>query len=331
MARPGRDDEFGWGRIDMRAAVAADTPPAPPPGCLAESSHPYSNNLDQTWTITNPDTDVAISRVHFSRLEAESSYDFVKVKDGDSNIIQTFSGSYAGGVWSAPVPGRTVQIQLLSDYIVSAWGFCVDQIETVAYAPDIDVPVAPISVRLGPGRTTDRTLVIGNTGRGALDFSLSVADATTPGSGIPESGMEAPATSEEASVSVAPFRLVHADGDILKASPSQASAPQGASASPSGSWGLGAPLSASRYRFAGVTDNRRRYFAIGGSDSSTTWPSMRSTTRSADSLDSPGTHANCPHEYTSRIGRRHALCAGRHRGVRLRYHQCSRGLRHRPR
>ena len=205
----------------MRAAVAADTPPAPPPGCLAESSHPYSNNLDQTWTITNPDTDVAISRVHFSRLETESSYDFVKVKDGDGNIIQTFSGSYAGGVWSDPVPGRTVQIQLLSDYIVSAWGFCVDQIETVAYAPDIDVPGAPISVRLGPGQTTNRTLVIGNTGRGALDFSLSVAEATTPGSGIPESGMEAPATSEEASASVAPFRLVHADGDIYQAPPSQ--------------------------------------------------------------------------------------------------------------
>ena len=37
--------------------------------CLAESPHPYDNNMNQTWTVTNPDTAAAYSRVHFSCLE----------------------------------------------------------------------------------------------------------------------------------------------------------------------------------------------------------------------------------------------------------------------
>jgi len=58
LGDPERDDVYGWGRMDALAAARLDTPPpppAPPPPCLAESAHPYSDNSDLTWTLTNPD------------------------------------------------------------------------------------------------------------------------------------------------------------------------------------------------------------------------------------------------------------------------------------
>jgi hypothetical protein len=133
-----------------------ETTPPPPP-CLAESPHPYSDNSNETWTVTNPDEEATFSRIHFSRLETESGFDLVNVKDGNGNVIQPFSGAYAGGVWSIKVPGRTVQIQLVSDFVYAAWGFCVDQIETLP-PPDIDVPLTPIVALLGPGRSTAQKL-----------------------------------------------------------------------------------------------------------------------------------------------------------------------------
>jgi CSLREA domain-containing protein len=105
-----------------------------PPGggsCLAESPHPYPDNYDNTWTLTNLDTNAASTRIHFSRLETESGYDYVYVQDANNNQINSLTGKYSSGVWSDPVPGRTVKVQLTSDGSVAAWGFCVDRIETV--------------------------------------------------------------------------------------------------------------------------------------------------------------------------------------------------------
>ncbi|MBM4459080.1 MAG: hypothetical protein FJ011_15180 [Chloroflexi bacterium] len=136
---PGRDNLFGYGRIDAHAAVALavlqPTPTPTPSSCLAESDHPYANNTDRTWTITNPDPAAAYSRVHFSRIETESRYDFVIIRDGSGTEIQRLSGSYAAGVWSNPVPGATVRVQLLTDSSVTYWGFCADRIETTAAPP----------------------------------------------------------------------------------------------------------------------------------------------------------------------------------------------------
>ena len=129
LGTAGRDDVFGYGRIDAYAAVALVEPP-PPPTCLAESAHPYANNTNYTWTVTNPDTAATYSRVHFSRLETESGWDYVIVRDGAGNESQRFDGDYPGGVWSNPVPGRVVQVQLLTDGSVTDWGFCLDVIET---------------------------------------------------------------------------------------------------------------------------------------------------------------------------------------------------------
>jgi thermitase len=134
LGAAGRDDVFGWGRIDAQGAVTSPLQPTPTPtpsNCLAETPHPYSNNMSQTWTVTNPDAAAANSRVHFSRLETEPGWDEVVIKDEAGNVIQRLTGSYPSGVWSEPVPGRTVQVQLVTDSSITAWGFCLDRIETV--------------------------------------------------------------------------------------------------------------------------------------------------------------------------------------------------------
>jgi len=99
--------------------------------CIAESLHPYANSTNQTWVLDNPDTSAQSTRVHFSRLETESGWDFVYLKDNAGQVYQQLSGTYASGLWSNAVPGSVVQVQLTSDPSVTAWGFCIDLIETV--------------------------------------------------------------------------------------------------------------------------------------------------------------------------------------------------------
>jgi hypothetical protein len=118
--------------------------------CLVESPHPYPNNYNNTWTLTNPDTNAASTRVHFSRIETESGYDYVYVRDANNNQVSRFDGNRSD-VWSAAVPGRTVKVQLTTDGSVTAWGFCVDRIETVSGGQP---PAAPSNLRATPTDST---------------------------------------------------------------------------------------------------------------------------------------------------------------------------------
>jgi len=68
-------------------------------------------------------------------LEVEIGYDYVLIKDGGGNLLERLDGYHSAGFWSAEVPGRVVQVQLVSDHSVTRWGFCIDQIAT-AEMPD---------------------------------------------------------------------------------------------------------------------------------------------------------------------------------------------------
>jgi type VII secretion-associated serine protease mycosin len=143
----GRDDVFGWGRIDAHAAAALGelppTPTATPNVCLAESPHPYPNNANLSWTVTNPDSSAFYSRVHFTRLDMESCCDSLTLSDGAGNEIQRVTGS-RGGFWSSPIPGATIGLQLRSDSSIAGWGFCINQVETTP--PPAWVIRAPLSL-----------------------------------------------------------------------------------------------------------------------------------------------------------------------------------------
>ena len=126
---------------------------------LAESAHPYLNNTDQTWTITNPNGGAISSYIHFSRIETESNFDTIEVMDGSNNIIQTFMGTYSNGLWSQRVNGAVVKVQLKTDSSVTYWGFLVDAITTTftfTYLPMIRrAPPTPTSYVVCTCNTVD--------------------------------------------------------------------------------------------------------------------------------------------------------------------------------
>ncbi len=124
-----------------RQPTPTPSPTPTPRPCLAESQHPYKNNVNYTWTVTNPDPGAGGSRVHFSRVEMESGYDYLVIRDGAGREYQRITGSYSSGLWAEPVAGREVRIQILTDGNVTRWGFCVDKVETAA-APPTPTPTA---------------------------------------------------------------------------------------------------------------------------------------------------------------------------------------------
>jgi len=93
-----------------------------------ESDHPYSDDFDSTWTITK--SGYSNIAVHFSSIELEKGYDFLYVLDANDNILQEFGRDAASynDVWSVSIPGDTIKVRLVTDYIITQWGFAIDQV-----------------------------------------------------------------------------------------------------------------------------------------------------------------------------------------------------------
>ncbi|MCX7570658.1 M4 family metallopeptidase [Tumebacillus sp. DT12] len=90
-----------------------------------DTAHPYANNFNSnlhTYTKAGA-TKVA---VHFSRLETESGYDYVKIKDKAGNVISQYTGTQAA-FW-AIVDGDTITTNLTTDSSVTAYGYTIDQV-----------------------------------------------------------------------------------------------------------------------------------------------------------------------------------------------------------
>jgi hypothetical protein len=110
-----------------------------------ESVHPYTNNMNRTYTLSLatvlPSCATQV-KVHFSVLQTEAGYDFVRVKNGSGATVQSFDGS-RNNTWTNWVPlsaNKTMSIQLTSDYSVVRDGFVVDQLEwqgAVACLPSV--------------------------------------------------------------------------------------------------------------------------------------------------------------------------------------------------
>ncbi len=99
---------------------------------IIESAHPYANDYNNTWTVTNLDGAATATRVHFSRLDLEDRVDFIIITDVFGNEFQRITGVYTDGLWTDLVIGRDVKVSLVTDSNVGKWGFAIDQVETVA-------------------------------------------------------------------------------------------------------------------------------------------------------------------------------------------------------
>jgi len=95
-----------------------------------ESAHPYTNNLDNTWTYTMPIEYSAIQVTFSQSTEVEEGYDFIYIMDGNNIPVSgnPFTGKELAGK-TVKVPGSTVRIRLTSDSDDNKYGFAVTDIQ----------------------------------------------------------------------------------------------------------------------------------------------------------------------------------------------------------
>jgi hypothetical protein len=92
------------------------------------SAHNYANSYTYTWP-TKTVTGATQIRVHFTKIDMESNYDFVYVLNSAGTQYSKFTGLYSSGVWSAWVPGTSLKVKMTTDSSVVKWGFATDLIE----------------------------------------------------------------------------------------------------------------------------------------------------------------------------------------------------------
>jgi hypothetical protein len=98
---------------------------------LAQSSHPYANNITKSWSITNADANATASKIHFSRIALEYG-DTLQILDANDTVIQTFANKeHLTDLWSDLVRGRVVKVKLVTAQGYEDWGFRLDDIQTV--------------------------------------------------------------------------------------------------------------------------------------------------------------------------------------------------------
>lgn len=91
---------------------------------ILESPHPYPNDYDHVWTITQPGAESI--RLHFVNYSVEPGFDFIYILDGEDNIVTTYTGDESD-VWTPWVSGDTIKVRLTSDSSVKYYGFYVDK------------------------------------------------------------------------------------------------------------------------------------------------------------------------------------------------------------
>ncbi len=95
---------------------------------LLDSPHDYTNNFDQSWTLS--EGGARFIRLHFSRIDVEQGYDFVVVTDAAGNTIARYSGS-TQDVTTPAIVGDTATVQLTSDSSITRFGFSIDRVDAI--------------------------------------------------------------------------------------------------------------------------------------------------------------------------------------------------------
>lgn len=91
-----------------------------------ESSHVYSNNIDENYSYSVANADSL--EVKFSdKCLTESNYDIVTVYDGNDNKIGSYSGTELAGR-SVNIPTGSFKINFVSDRSKTFYGFSIDSI-----------------------------------------------------------------------------------------------------------------------------------------------------------------------------------------------------------
>jgi thermitase len=93
-----------------------------------ESVHPYGDsvNTSKTFSIQG----ARFMRIVFERVDVESNYDFVIIKDESGEVIEKITGAHDSYV-SDYIEGSSLSVGIESDASVSNWGFKMKKIQFV--------------------------------------------------------------------------------------------------------------------------------------------------------------------------------------------------------
>ena len=90
------------------------------------SSHPYSNNYDNTWELYN--VNAKEMRIHFTKIETGSDWDWICIYDQNHNEILKYSGAYTD-LWTPWISSNTLYVRLATGVGKTYWGFKIDKYE----------------------------------------------------------------------------------------------------------------------------------------------------------------------------------------------------------
>lgn len=93
---------------------------------VIESAHPYTNNFNRTWNVEF--AGATQMRLHFTRIDTERNYDFVRILDANGRMLHEYTGA-STDVTTPAIRASRVQVQFTSDSSVTGWGFAIDRIE----------------------------------------------------------------------------------------------------------------------------------------------------------------------------------------------------------
>jgi len=96
---------------------------------LPESDHPYANDFEYRWPISDPDA--TQMRFHFEKLDLANDYsDKLIILDEYGNEILTYrsEGEPLEGVWTAWYTGNKFRIKLETDTEDTDYGFKIDKV-----------------------------------------------------------------------------------------------------------------------------------------------------------------------------------------------------------
>ncbi|MEJ2279503.1 MAG: caspase family protein [Candidatus Lokiarchaeota archaeon] len=97
-----------------------------------QTPHPYSNNYENTWSISY--SGAQYMRVHFYRFSCEYGYDYLLCGDSDvyyDYCYEAYSGDYGYNFWSSYIPVDRYYLRFVSDYSETDYGFKVDKYEAI--------------------------------------------------------------------------------------------------------------------------------------------------------------------------------------------------------
>jgi bacillolysin len=90
-----------------------------------ESLHPYETNRDCSWVYDNGTANFAL---HFSLLDVEKNFDYVRILDGNGTELISYTGTFHRGVTTPCIGTSSVKVVLDTDPAVVGQGFIVDAV-----------------------------------------------------------------------------------------------------------------------------------------------------------------------------------------------------------